>query len=241
MYVIFFVLALGISSPVFSWFNNFLYQNVPYYIWMREPWKFLGFLAIVNNLFFIIWLYFSLKFLKNKLNIEKNTFDLYLSILIIFIIVNWYNPWMLWGFKWQLEIVKYPEEYFESKYFLEKREEFRNVILPWHSYMSCNWWTKKIFSNTYPNIINFSENIKSDNIEIWKVYTNYDNFESKQVEKFLETKDLALLKELWVKNIIFQDKCADFENYKFLENLDWLEKIFDKEFLKIYKIKYEKE
>ena len=63
---------------------------------------------------------------------------------------------------------------------------------------------------------------------------------SKQVEKFIETKDLEILKNLWVQNIIFQDKCWYFEKYLFLEELDWLKKVFDKKYLKIYKIKNKK-
>ena len=82
-----------------------------------------------------------------------------------------------------------------------------------------------------------SDAIAADNIEIWSVYSNSNNPVSKKVEEFIETKNLAILRELWVQNIIFQDFCWFYEKYDFLKKLDWLEKIFDREFLKIYKIK----
>lgn len=241
IYIIFYVLALGISSPIFAWFNEFLYKYIPFYIWMREPAKFLWMLAILNTIFFIIWIYYFWKYLEKKeiLKIETSKFDFYVFLVLIFVIINAYSPWVFWAFRWQLQISKYPEEYFESKKFLEEKKEFKNVVFPWHSYVACQWGTTKVFSNTYPNILNFSETIKSDNIEIWTLYTNYNNIISKKVEEFLENKNLEILREIWVKNIVFQDYCADFEEYEFLENLGWLEKVFDEKYLKIYKIKYE--
>ena len=103
--------------------------------------------------------------------------------------------------------------------------------------MACKWGTNKISSNIYPYILWSSDAIAADNIEIWSVYSNSNNPVSKKVEEFIETKNLAILRELWVQNIIFQDFCWFYEKYDFLKKLDWLEKIFDREFLKIYKIK----
>jgi hypothetical protein len=45
----------------------------------------------------------------------------------------------LFGFRGQIKIVNYPEEYFESKSFLAEKKEFKNVIFPWHTYIKCEW------------------------------------------------------------------------------------------------------
>ena len=237
LYTIFFILALWFSSSIFYWFNNFLYSYIPFYIGMREPWKFLWVIAILNTIFFVIWIYWVVKYFKSKFEIEKSFFDLLSMVIIIFIITSLYTPWILFGFRGQIKIVNYPEEYFESKSFLAEKKEFKNVIFPWHTYIKCEWWNGRISWNTYQHILWFKESIYSDNIEIWNIYTNNNNPVSQKVEEFLKTKNLKLLGDLWIKNIIFQDKCADFEAYKFLESLNWLEKVFDKKYLKIYKIK----
>lgn len=237
LYTIFFILALWFSSSIFYWFNSFLYSYIPFYIGMREPWKFLWVIAILNTIFFVIWIYWVVKYFKSKFEIEKSFFDLLSMVIIIFIITSLYTPWILFGFRGQIKIVNYPEEYFESKSFLAEKKEFKNVIFPWHTYIKCEWWNGRISWNTYQHILWFKESIYSDNIEIWNIYTNNNNPVSQKVEEFLKTKNLKLLEDLWIKNIIFQDKCADSEAYKFLENLNWLEKVFDKKYLKIYKIK----
>lgn len=237
LYTIFFILALWFSSSIFYWFNNFLYSYIPFYIGMREPWKFLWVIAILNTIFFVIWIYWVVKYFKSKFEIEKSFFDLLSMVIIIFIITSLYTPWILFGFRGQIKIVNYPEEYFESKSFLAEKKEFKNVIFPWHTYIKCEWWNGRISWNTYQHILWFKESIYSDNIEIWNIYTNNNNPVSQKVEEFLKTKNLKLLGDLWIKNIIFQDKCADFGAYKFLESLNWLEKVFDKKYLKIYKIK----
>ncbi len=237
LYTIFFILALWFSSSIFYWFNNFLYSYIPFYIGMREPWKFLWVIAILNTIFFVIWIYWVVKYFKSKFEIEKSFFDLLSMVIIIFIITSLYTPWILFGFRGQIKIVNYPEEYFESKSFLAEKKEFKNVIFPWHTYIKCEWWNGRISWNTYQHILWFKESIYSDNIEIWNIYTNNNNPVSQKVEEFLKTKNLKLLEDLWIKNIIFQYKCADFEAYKFLESLNWLEKVFDKKYLKIYKIK----
>lgn len=239
IYIIFFVLWMWISSPLFAWFNKILYEYIPYYIGMREPWKFFWIVAILNIIFFVVWVYFlsEILFKKGKLDIQKTNFDFYIYLSVIFILINIYSPWVLLWFRGQLQVTNYPQEYFESKKILEERGEPKNLILPWHKYMACKWGTNKISSNIYPYILWSSDAIAADNIEIWSVYSNSNNPVSKKIEEFIETKNLAILRELWVQNIIFQDFCWFYEKYDFLKKLDWLEKIFDREFLKIYKIK----
>ena len=64
--------------------------------------------------------------------------------------------------------------------------------------------------------------ISSDNIEVWNLYTNSSNPRSKDIEKFIETKDIDLLKKHNITHIIQFDTCADYE--KFQEILDNLQK-----------------
>ncbi|MFZ5341871.1 MAG: hypothetical protein ACOZBL_05030 [Patescibacteria group bacterium] len=52
------------------------------------------------------------------------------------------------------------------------------------------------------------------------MYTNSSNPQSKDIEKFLQSKDLSFLKNNSFDHIINMKTCADFNNYEFLEKLD---------------------
>jgi len=76
----------------------------------------------------------------------------------------------------------------------------------------------------------------ADNIEVADLYTNSNSDRSKQIEKFVKTKDFTILKKLNIDTIYFMDKCADFPKYKYLEKSDELQKVFQSNYIKIYKI-----
>lgn len=67
--------------------------------------------------------------------------------------------------------------------------------------------------------------ITSDNIEVGTLYSNSTSEESQDIETFLETRDLALLKKWGIEKILFMEKCADFKKYEYLEDLTGLQTI----------------
>ncbi len=240
IWILSYILSLWISSDIFKNINLFLYNNIPYYKGMREAQKLTWLVAIIYSIFFLSWIYFIIqKYKRYKLQnyLDKKLFNYSLLFIFIFLIIISWSPNMLFWFRWQLKIIDYPKEYFNSREFLLKNyKNDKNLVLPWHSYIYCSW-SKKIIPNPIKPILEPLNVISADNIEIWNLYTNSTNERSKKIEKFLKNKDFNILKKLWIKNIIFLNNCADYKSYKYLENKKNLIKIFDKNNLKIYKIK----
>jgi hypothetical protein len=65
------------------------------------------------------------------------------------------------------------------------------------------------------------------------LYSNYED-KDKPIETFLKTKDLKILKQNDIWWIIFLKTCADFRAYKWLDSLNWLEKIYSGDKVDVY-------
>jgi len=236
-----YILWCSISSNIFWWISEIFYKYVPYYIWMREPQKLTWLLMIIYAIFFVIWVYFvfeNYSNFKNKEKIKKLLFNKYSISIYIFLLLIVWSPNTLFWFNWWLKITDYPKEIQTSKDFLEKNNIRENVlILPWHSYTACAWTDGKVIANPLQYYLKPIKAISADNIEIEKLYSNSNNSRTKQIEKFLKTKDFNILKKLKIDTIYFTDYCADFTKYRFLDKSKNLEKIFNSKFIKIYKIK----
>ena len=238
--IVWYILSLWISSSLFAWFNELLYKYVPYYIWMREPQKLTGLVMIVYAIFFLVWVYSILKNnsnFKRKEYIKKILLNHYFIISYIFILLIIWSPNVLFWFNGQLKISNYPNEIFESRDNLIEYNDKNVLVLPWHSYIACEWSNRKVFSNPIWHILKPVTTIMADNIEIWNLYTNNNNERSKQIDEFIKNKDFKILKSLDIDTIYFMDRCADFSKYKYLEKSDDLKKVFESTYVKIYKIK----
>lgn len=238
--VVSYILSLGISSVLFSWFNELLYTYVPYYIGMREPQKLTWLVMIVYAIFFLVWVYSILENnsnFKRKEYIKKVLLNQYSIISYIFILIIIWSPNVLFWFNGQLKISDYPDEIFQSRDNLIEFNDKDVLVLPWHSYMACEWSNRKVFSNPIWHILKPVTTIMADNIEVADLYTNSNSDRSKQIEEFIKTKDFTILKNLEIDTIYFMDNCADFPKYKYLETSDELQKVFQSTNIKIYKIK----
>jgi len=234
-----YILSLGISSNIFYKFNNLFYQYIPYYIGMREPQKILWLTMIIYAIFFLFAMEKILKYIPSyieKINFNKKIFNIYTFSIFIFLIILAWSPNMLFAFNWQLKIISYPVDYDNINKFLNKKEKI--LILPWHSYVACNWTYWKIIPNPAMLFLNDYNTIYADNIEIWNLYTNSKNPLSKKIEIFLQTKDFDILRQNNIKNILFMKDCADFKNYEFLDRHDNLQKILSWNYLDLYYAKY---
>ncbi len=237
-----FILWIWISGNIFTWFNELLYKYIPYYTWMREPQKLLGILMFVYAFFFLIWVIELLNLLinvslKNKLELNKYIFNSYIYFLILISFIFSWSPNILFWFNGQLKIIDYPKEYFEAKEFIQQNNFSKNLLFPWHSYMWCSWNYWRSVANIYPSYLWKDIIISAENIEIWSLYTNNSSQISTQIETFLKTKDLSILKNNNIKTIILQKTCADFKSYNFLYEINWLEQVFNTQNLDIFKIK----
>jgi len=241
IWIISYILSLWISSELMIGINMFLYNNIPYYIWMREPQKLTGLVMLIYSLFFIVWISSIITIMKKfKLKQYLHTFILnyYFWFILLLLIITAWSPNVLFWFNHQLRISNYPTSFFQAKSFLQEHSpNSKSVLFPWHSYIKCSWTKWKVISNIIPNILKPANIISADNIEIAWLYTNNPNSQSETIEIFLKNKEYSLLKKLKINNIIFLNHCADFQNYSYLEKSNHLKKIFNSDAIKIYKIK----
>jgi len=266
LFSISFILSLWISyNNIFSPISVWLYNNIKFYRWFREPQKWIMFL-VFGYLWFATW---WLKYLLEKLKLfYKN--NLFVKFLVWIIILSpvFYSFNQLFNFHWQLSIRQYPKQWKEIKNItfndLNKLNNceykkawkvnkcYKWIVFPWHSYIWIRWiWKKTLIwvSNYFWNNL-----LLADNIEIWNIYSQSIRPESKIVEKYIapwgkfrdsiteaEIKDFIKdMKWLWIKYVILL-KDADWKFYEnFLERakeLWYLKIVKDNEMVRLYKVK----
>ncbi len=230
LWIISYILALWISSPLFAPINRALYEYVPGYIGMREPQKWLGLTMIVYAIFFVCAVcelrkYFSL-------------FPKWMPYLIVFTLLNTWNPMNLWAYQGQLLWISPPEEYALAREKVLLQEHEKVLILPWHSYMACSWTRWKVIyasqkENFYP-----LQTIVADNLEIATKYSNSSSPVSADIESFLLTEDISLLKKNNISHIIFQKNCGWPQGrYDFLEKKESFSPLFEGKDVRVFEIK----
>lgn len=249
-----FIFSLWISqNNIFYWLNKFLFENMPFYIWLRESNKWSA-LMVIWYIYFILK---TLEFFYEKKD-EFVNYSFFVLFLVIIIFNNQSVAMILWKqFVWS----NYPNSYFkvqkimntslkECDYKLNNKSTncYHTLSLPWHQSMSF-WFTKKIVSNPVSSF--FWKNILFwDNLELWWVYSQSKRQESYIIEKYfwnlwvftkqnvtIEQKKEFLndLKWLWINQILLF-KEVDYLKYETFLNTLWLQKIDFKE-ISLYKIK----
>lgn len=238
-----FVLWNGISSTAFGWLNNFLYKYIPFYSGFRDPHKWIWLWMLIFGINFAAWIYYFYELIGNiviKNEKDKKTFFLnkYVWIVIVFWLIIAYCPSVLFAFKWQLFLTDYPDDYTKARNILISQQNNEKVlVLPWHSYMACSRTNWRIIANTMDKFFKPLDVIVSDNIEIWNLYTNSTRSLSKDVEEFLKTKDISLLKKNNIWYIVNLRTCANFSDYGFLNKLENTEGIYNSDKIDVLKLK----
>lgn len=211
-----FILSIWVSeNNLFKNFSLFLYENIPFYSWLREANKFSSLIVIVYIIFILKWL--------NYFGSKK------IIILFLFLIILSPNSSAL-IFKNQINWYKYPKSWEELKIEIDKNYKNKIILsLPWHQSMSFSFVENKNIMN--PIGLYFWNNILLwDNIEIWDLYSQSTRKESKILEKYFKniwknkinlSKFIKELKDYKIE-IIMLNKESDYKVYK--ELLDDLEK-----------------
>lgn len=243
IWIVWYFLSLWLSSPLSRELSIFLYNNIPYYIGLREPQKLIWLVLFWYTYFFLSWVSFiSINLHSNRFHwyLNKIIFNQYIWFIILFLFIVSWSPNVLFSYNNQLRITDYPEDYFKAKTIIENVDkDYTNekyVVFPWHSYIKCNW-TNNIIAN--PSVRFFWNNniLQSDNIEIWTLYSNSTKKDSLIIESFLKDQNYTKLKNIWITNIIFLSKCADYKRYNFLHNSELLEMKYYWKDIIIYNIK----
>ena len=232
------IFATGISSSRFWALNQWMFDNIPYYIGLREPQKWVGLLLFVRATG-ILLAFSKLLCLLDELRWSKREMQkkiVPLGVLVLILIAN--TPALIWGFYGQLVLSDYPTDYqtYKQTTLSWDLRKGNILILPRHSYLACPWTQRKIISNPLKAYLgNNPQIVSSDNIEVANLYTNSTSLQSKNIEAFLQKKDLALISGF--STIIMMEHCADHQNYDFLKNLTGLQKDYSWWDLSTYHIK----
>ena len=180
-----FVLSLWVTnSTVFTPVNALLYDYLPYYVGFREPQKFV-LLLIVSYIYFWYFGIIALWELLQKCKIQKTVAGIVVLLCIMTPVL--YNFNMFFGFRWQVSVQQYPEEWEEAKVYITENScsdcEYDTLVFPWHWYMSISWTYKIVWAwiTRY-----FWEHVLYwDTIEIWNVYSSSTRAESSIIEKYI--------------------------------------------------------
>lgn len=228
-----YILALGIASPFSSPVSNFLYEYIPGYIGMREPQKWLWLSMICYAFFFWIAVFSGTE--------KKTYFPSWLIIATVFTLLNTWNPMNLWAYQGQLLWVSIPENYFTARDFLlTEKKEGKVLVLPWHTYMSCKWTRWKVIATKHEDMFYPLPTIVSDNIEIDTKYTNSSSPVSRDIEKYLQNKDLSILQKQNVVYILMVKNCASEKQFDYLKKeTKTYKNIYSNPDIDIYSIYYE--
>ena len=232
------IFATGISSSRFWALNQWMFDNIPYYIGLREPQKWVGLLLFVRATGTLL-AFSKLLCLLDELRWSKREMQkkiVPLGVLVLILIAN--TPALIWGFYGQLVLSDYPTDYqtYKQTTLSWDLRKGKILILPRHSYLTCPWTQRKIISNPLKAYLgNNPQIVSSDNIEVANLYTNSTSLQSKNIEVFLQKKDLALISGF--STIIMMEYCADHQNYDFLKNLTGLQKDYSGWDLSTYHIK----
>lgn len=258
-----YVLWLGVAgNNIFAHISQWLYDYVLFYIWLREPHKWILFLPIVYVYFGGIWVRDIINWFERRYN-DK---DLIRYVGIFFSIIPiLYMPKMLWWFAWQIDITDYPKPRYElrSKFLqsgvdadcrdimkLERNIDgkcYNLLILPRHGYMK-QTWTQKVVPWPLASFISRYALI-SDNVEMREFYNQSSSYESKIIEDGLGIIDypdidittgslLDHIKGMGIYHIILM-KSSNHDTYipKLAIYEDNLEVVFEDDTLTWYQIK----
>ncbi len=226
------ILGVGSAFAPFEALVKLLNKYVPFYQGLREPQKWLAFLAIV-------YLYFGSIGVKQAENYFKKINKTWLVGLIV-VLPLVYNPLMFNGFRGQLSTANYPAEWYEVKKIIDQDEDDFNVLaLPWHGYMSFDFLEDRVTANPFCRFLE-KDNYCGDNMEVGGIYSSSTRpfslfWERDILGKTDQIRDLGEKLSKWDIKYIILLKEVDWSKYAFVQNQKNLKNIFDNQVLQIWK------
>ena len=220
-----FILAVGITYPLFKPVFLFLFNKLIFMKIFREPQKFVILIAL-------FYAYFSAKgieyFLKNSERQVKTALILVLFLPLI------YTPTMFGSFWGQLHTIDYPKDWYEVNNLLNQdKEDFNVLFLPWHGYLDFRFIPNQDKRIANPSKAFFDKPIiKSDDIELGalKEHTTdpvlfyvgnllRDKENTEEKLKLINVKYVIIAKEIDYKNHLWMLNETGLELVKETDNL----------------------
>ncbi len=227
--IISYILSLGISqNNIFSPISDFLYKTIDQYKWLREPNKWLIFVAIFYSYFLTFWFKNIIEIIKK---ISNNKVPQIIWIIFILLLPIFYTKEYFLNLHKEIVIKEYPKEWLEikneifnlewnkkninCKYKWKKTNSCYNVlVLPWHKYIYIDWIWKVVW--TWITDYFWHNILYWDNVEMKTLYTESKRIESKIIENHIWPKWI-LNNIKYIKKPIEKEKLINFIN-----NLKWL-------------------
>jgi len=232
IYLVAFVLALGIALPITAKITLWLFNNVPFYKGLREPQKWVAVMIVVYEVLLVC----GLTVLSKKKVVVKNK-EL-LTFLLTFVIIL-QAPLMVWGGAGQVSPIEYPKDWYEVDKLIvqETNCESKILFLPWHLYMSFNW-IGSIVANPSAKFFKCPM-IYGKNMEFGGIFGHSTDSDEREVEEWVFNVGRTNLLEENKLNIsyIILAKEIDWQNYLWLGNHHNVEFVKETENLIVYKVK----
>ncbi len=237
MFLVAFVLAIGIASPFFESLALFLYQHIPLYIGLREPQKWVAVMVFVYAYFGAYGIKYLLE-IKGLQNYRKEIgiFCAILPIIFSFSIIN--------GMHKHLTPHEFPLEWQQAKEYLQENPtEEKILIFPWHSYMNLDFAEKNII---VPQQFFGKNAIRGNNTEFGGVYSHSQDAQTLEIEKYIQT-DIKKKKTIDygtfvgdMKNMdigfVILLKAEDWQDYQWLDKIGGAKKVLENDKLITYKL-----
>lgn len=238
IYLVVFILTIGIALPVARQITLWLFDNIPFYSGLREPQKWVAVIVAVYEVLFAIGLK---KIFQEQVVLEYKKIAVFL--FTVFVIAQ--AQLLIWGAFGQVKSVQYPKDWYEvneviksESYKVESREcDGKILFLPWHLYMSFNW---------IGNIVNMPAQVFFDcpvisgtNMEAGGIYDNSLDQKSKKISAWILAKgktDLLENNEFSIDYVVLA-KEVDWQNYGWLDENSETELFKETTTLKVYRVK----
>jgi hypothetical protein len=228
------IFTVGASNQFTDLIREWLSRILPYWDGYREPQKWTGMILLVEAIFFVCAFAYILK------NYTHNLRSWGALVVIVGMLLYIWSPGVYISYRNQMRTSVYPKEFYTAREVLRNEEVKKVLLLPWYSYIGCWWISRPSVAN--PSIPFFREFplVVSERIDAGKVLekNTFTRKESSNVEKFIETYDVNLLKDSGISHILFLKYC--YKSDETIEYLDLLSELWEidpiltKEMIEIY-------
>lgn len=232
IFLLAFILAIGIASPIFRSLVDWLYQYVPFYIGLREPQKW----AVVLLFIYAYFGSWGVKYIWENKTAEIKKYQKILGIFCVILPVL-FSFSIIRGMHEHIQPQNFPAEWQEAKSYFKKNPETGKILFfPWHAYLQFDFTKKNVIN---PAKLYFGENIiQGNNTEFGKVYSHVFNEQTLGIEKYVRKKvDYANfssdMQKMKIKTVVLA-KTEDWQKYLWLDEIIGIKKVVENNELIVY-------
>ncbi|MFA5985912.1 MAG: hypothetical protein WC819_01015 [Parcubacteria group bacterium] len=232
LFLLAFVLAIGVASPLVKPWVLWLYQHVPFYIGLREPQKWVVIMVVVYA-FLGAW---GIKYILDIDKVKKYRWGVGVLCAILPVIFSFS---VIRGMHEYFTPHDFPLAWQSARVYLQSQQSDGKILfLPWHSYMKFDFAGKNI---TNPAKAYFGKNVISgNNVEFGGVYSNFTDAQTQTIQRYVlgagEGADFhGDMVSLGIETIIVA-KVEDWQTYVWMGDAIGVQKVMENDALIIYRV-----